>query len=343
MPTIVISYRRSQSDAIAGRIRDRLAEHYGNNSVYIDIDSIPIGSDFREHIDKALSQADALVAIIGPKWLGQRRSGSARINDERDPVRIEIETALRNKIPIMPELVNGASMPSSIELPESIRKLADLNATEIDAGRDFNLHIRRLVDALDQIPRRDQPRQLIRWPRRRHLGAIMGGTTLAVIIGCSGWWLYPQFESSPQFSERRLPTVKPAAITKNKMPDPMGGPFVPPSPRSYWDYNKSLVYLEASGDSRKFVFVEPNEDLLAQGAQPGTLLFEGRRSGDMYDGRAYVFAGDCGPIPYNVRGAVLNSDQTVEVTGKAPIVDPKTCQQTNLHDERLVFNFRYTR
>jgi hypothetical protein len=67
MSQIVISYRRADSDAIAGRMRDRLANHFGENSVFMDIDSIPIGMDFRQHIQDTLARCDILIAVIGPK------------------------------------------------------------------------------------------------------------------------------------------------------------------------------------------------------------------------------------------------------------------------------------
>jgi len=54
MPKIVVSYRRQDSEAITGRIRDRLANHYGEQSVFMDIDSIPFGADFRERVSEAL-------------------------------------------------------------------------------------------------------------------------------------------------------------------------------------------------------------------------------------------------------------------------------------------------
>ena len=56
MPRITISYRRADSDAIAGRIRDRLARHYGDRAVFMDIDNIPFGIDFREHIKGELAR-----------------------------------------------------------------------------------------------------------------------------------------------------------------------------------------------------------------------------------------------------------------------------------------------
>jgi hypothetical protein len=39
----------------------------------MDIDNIPIGVDFREHVKGVLLQNDILVAVIGPHWLGGGR------------------------------------------------------------------------------------------------------------------------------------------------------------------------------------------------------------------------------------------------------------------------------
>ena len=58
MPRITISYRREDSGVITGRIFDRLVVNYGRASVFRDIDSIPPGVDFREHINEVLTQSD---------------------------------------------------------------------------------------------------------------------------------------------------------------------------------------------------------------------------------------------------------------------------------------------
>jgi TIR domain len=150
MPHIVLSYRRADSDAIAGRIRDRLAGHFGDSAVYMDVDSIPLGIDFRDHIQQALAECDLLLAIIGPRWVGHRRGGT-RIADENDPVRIELETALDNGTPIIPVLVGGANMPGSDELPDRLKKLVYRNWAEVDAGRDFQPHIERLISSIDRL------------------------------------------------------------------------------------------------------------------------------------------------------------------------------------------------
>jgi hypothetical protein len=151
MAHIIISYRRADSDAISGRIRDKLASHFGENSVFMDIDSIPFGIDFREHIQQALEQNDILVAVIGPKWLGPTKGGRLRIAEETDPVRIEVETALKKGSAVIPILVSGARMPKPTDLPDTLKDLSFRNAAEVDAGRDFHQHMERLIRSMERL------------------------------------------------------------------------------------------------------------------------------------------------------------------------------------------------
>lgn len=151
MSKIIISYRRADSAAISGRIFDRLASHYGDEAVFMDVDKIPFGTDFREHIRKVLLEGDILLAVIGPDWLGKSADGNSRIKDEADPVRVEVETALRQKTRVIPVLVDGATMPSTADLPESLRDLAYLNAAPLDVGRDFRTHMDRLIRSIDGV------------------------------------------------------------------------------------------------------------------------------------------------------------------------------------------------
>ena len=93
MAKIAISYRRADTEAIVGRIRDHLAAHYGDHNVFMDIENIPFGVDFRKHIEKELANCQVLFAIVGNSWLGPTNDGHFRIAEETDFVRIEIETA----------------------------------------------------------------------------------------------------------------------------------------------------------------------------------------------------------------------------------------------------------
>ena len=157
VPTIVISYRRDDSKAIAGRIFDRLEGHYGSGRVFMDIDSIPFGLDFREHIRDTLQRCDILVAVIGRNWLDVDEDGRSRIADETDWVRIEIGAALAKNIPVIPVLVDGIRMPKSSDLPDSMRSFVFRQAAEVDSGRDFRMHMERLIRSMDELLDRQRP------------------------------------------------------------------------------------------------------------------------------------------------------------------------------------------
>jgi hypothetical protein len=150
MPRIAISYRRDNSAAITGRIFDRLTAHYGSDSVFRDIDNIPLGVDFREHVKAMLAETDITLVIIGKRWLGPA-SGWRRIDDPADPVRVEVETALRRRMPVIPILVEGGGMPKVDQLPDTLKELTYRNGLDVDSGRDFNHHIGRLIRNMDPI------------------------------------------------------------------------------------------------------------------------------------------------------------------------------------------------
>ena len=155
MPKITVSYRRDDSEAITGRIFDRLVAHYGKTAVFRDIDDIPPGVDFRKHIDEALQETDVLIVVIGRRWVGSAKPGNVRIHDEADPVRIEVETALKRNIAIVPVLVGDTRMPTSAQLPASLKEFTFRNAVRIDSGQDFDHHTDRLLRAMDRTLQRE--------------------------------------------------------------------------------------------------------------------------------------------------------------------------------------------
>jgi hypothetical protein len=116
----------------------------------MDIDDIPFGTDFRTHIQDKLKLADVLVALVGTQWTGASEGRGARMQDEKDPVRMEIETAVAQHVPIIPVLVDGAKMPESTQLPETFGNFAFLNAADVATGRDFHAQVDRLIGAIDR-------------------------------------------------------------------------------------------------------------------------------------------------------------------------------------------------
>lgn len=81
MNNIFISYRRTDSIATAGRIRDRLVQEFGREQVFVDIEDIPYGSDFEGVLASKIDTCTVLLAIIGPNWLDARsESGQPRLH-----------------------------------------------------------------------------------------------------------------------------------------------------------------------------------------------------------------------------------------------------------------------
>lgn len=148
---IFISYRRSDSADIVGRIYDRLVAEFGRKSIFKDVDSIPLGVDFKGYLDQKVSECDVLLAIIGDRWLDATdASGKSRLEDPNDFVRIEIESALEQGIPVIPLLVRGAQMPGEEDLPVSLKQLVYQNGIPIRPDPDFHRDMDRLIAALEE-------------------------------------------------------------------------------------------------------------------------------------------------------------------------------------------------
>jgi TIR domain len=148
--SIFISYRRQDSGDVTGRIYDRLVQQFGREAIFKDVDSIPLGVDFRGVLDNAVGQCNLLLAVIGRQWLsGQNESGARRLDDPRDFVRIEIESAIRRDIPVIPLLVQGAGMPGENDLPTSLQALVYRNAIPIRPDPDFHHDIDRLIKGIE--------------------------------------------------------------------------------------------------------------------------------------------------------------------------------------------------
>ena len=121
-----------------------------NHAIGGDIDNIPVGVDFRAHVDAVLDKSDIVLVIVGSRWLGGRGTRN-RLANPTDPVRIEVETALRKGTPVVPVLIGRTGMPKPEQLPESMVDFVYRNGVRVDTGQDFDLHIERLFRAIDVI------------------------------------------------------------------------------------------------------------------------------------------------------------------------------------------------
>jgi TIR domain len=148
---IVISYRRQDTPGGAGRLRESLADRFGRDNVFLDIDAIPPGVPWRQAIEKTIQECNVLLPVIGVHWLSVAdEQGGRRLDDPNDVLRFEIANALKAGVRIIPIQLHGAAMPGREELPEEIAGLADYQSIRIDDD-DWRDDMRKLVRALERI------------------------------------------------------------------------------------------------------------------------------------------------------------------------------------------------
>ncbi len=97
---VFISYRRGDAAGHAGRVSDRLSDELGQDALFMDVDGIPLGSDFVKVLREEVGRCQVLLALIGGAWLDARDAqGKWRLDDPNDLARCpapsrRFETAL---------------------------------------------------------------------------------------------------------------------------------------------------------------------------------------------------------------------------------------------------------
>ena len=148
MSTVFISYRRENAAGEARALFNDLVERLGEDSVFMDVDSIALGRDFRSALQETTASCDLMLVLIGRNWAATKdEGGRVRLENPDDYVRLEVEAGLKRNIVVTPVLVQGAHMPAPEDLPAEIRNFAYRNAFELSHNRwesDVQEMVRRL-------------------------------------------------------------------------------------------------------------------------------------------------------------------------------------------------------
>lgn len=226
---IFISYRRDDSAASAGRLYDRLVDHFGKEQVFRDLDAIAPGTEFATVIEARISQSKVVIAVIGKDWLNAKNEqGQRRLDAPNDLVRAEIREALNQKKWVIPVLVEGASIPNAPALPSDIAALAQRNAIDISESR-FNYDVGELINAIKAVvetPPDGRAGGQRPWAwlsdanHQRTLAFI--GAGIATLIG-GAWTIFTYLVPSPLSStagegtsrtEQTLPVAAPSGVAR---------------------------------------------------------------------------------------------------------------------------------
>lgn len=145
---IFISYRRDDSAGYAGHLAADLGKHFGEGSVFIDVD-MQRAKDFVEIIKDEISSSSVLIAVIGKQWV-TTLDNTRSLENPDDYVRLEITTALKQNVQIVPVLVHGAPIPGADLLPPDLVKIPRLNAVQLSDIR-WRYDVNQLIKVLEKI------------------------------------------------------------------------------------------------------------------------------------------------------------------------------------------------
>jgi TIR domain/PASTA domain len=232
---IFISYRREDSAGYAGRLFADLKRRFAQGQIFIDVAGIALGRDYRKVVDEHVSGCDVLLAVIGREWAGVRQDQPPRLQDPKDLVRIEIASALKRDIPVVPVLVEGASMPRQDELPSDLEPLSFRNAIELRHER-WDDDVAQLMEALDPIVAKATSRRASSpqtpAPSKRPL--LVGGVAAVVLLAALALYLWFQGEGprpsptpSPLPTTVAPPTPTARPVTPEATPIPTSEPVTP--------------------------------------------------------------------------------------------------------------------
>ena len=176
---VFLSYRRSDVGGYAGRLNDVLVQRLGAGNVFHDVSTIAPGRDFAEVIQRALDESDAALAVIGPGWSATTADGTLRLQHTDDYVRLELATALRHGLPVVPVLLGGAKLPPPEALPDDVKLLTRRQAVVLHDEtwhQDVDGLLRSLQSEVDgPVPQ----------PNRRRRAAAALGVGVAVLAGAA--------------------------------------------------------------------------------------------------------------------------------------------------------------
>lgn len=187
---VFISYRRDDAAGYAGRLEEALERQLGRGSVFRDVLDIAPGEDFADAIRRQLGSARCVLVLIGQRWAGGGAEGPRRIDDRRDMVRLEVQSALESGILVVPLLLPGAAMPAEDDLPAPLKALAKRNALSI-SDTHWDADIQRLVAA-------------IAVPARRRVWPWAVGAAVLAAVAAAGVLLRPVQTPAPDPAARLI-------------------------------------------------------------------------------------------------------------------------------------------
>ncbi len=153
MPKVFLSYRVSDQPFAAAFMDHELTREFGDDAVFFASRSIPLGAEWDKAMFDAVSASEALLVIIGSRWLTATDDlGRRRLDRPDDYVRREVELGLRLGKQVVPVHLERRHRMVADMLPDTLRALADRQGTVVEFRSSKPDMARLITDLRRQIP-----------------------------------------------------------------------------------------------------------------------------------------------------------------------------------------------
>ncbi len=160
----------------------------------MDIDTIDLGVDFANAIENAVGAVDVLICVMGTEWLTVvDKNGKRRLDNPMDFIRLEVASALKRDIRVIPVLVGSATMPSADQLPPDLAKLPRRNALHLGDAR-FHTDADRLIKSVRIL----MPGRLSRGALSKASGLVkwLGAAGIVLVVSGGAWYAWEDAEKA---------------------------------------------------------------------------------------------------------------------------------------------------
>lgn len=196
---IFISYRTADGVDKATALARDLGEIFGDEAVFLDKDDLRGGTAWRNEIHRALDAKPILLLLVTPLLLAAvDGDGRARIADDNDPVRKELQEALEAGASVIPLLCDGLDdIPDAARLPPPFDRIGELTWRKLRAY-DWDNDIERLTDDLKAfgIPPLNRRRRaedaapsMDHYARTRRRVMALVASVIGIGAATAAWWL----------------------------------------------------------------------------------------------------------------------------------------------------------
>jgi hypothetical protein len=292
MACVFINYRRGDTSGEARALFNELVAIRGKDSVFMDVDTIALGRDFRQIVRERVETCDLMLALIGRDWSTvTNSSGKHRLEDSNDFVRLEIAAALKRDIPVIPVLVQGAAMPAAEQLPDEIKDFAYRNGFELSHSRwesDLQEMLKRLglltarpqptspakvdpavttsADATSNTSahggRPERPIQKGSANKRRYIG--IAAVAVAIALGASGVFYYRSVaEENARLEQMREEKAKEDAEMQRKAAEEAEKQRLAEAERKATEEARKQRLIEAEAERKRLIQFEAERNRLA--------------------------------------------------------------------------------